>query len=58
MSKPLPAQEIIVHPIAGQVVHQRTRDAYVDATAMCQAGGEAAQQLPAGRAHQEVREGS
>ena len=39
MSKPLPAQEIIVHPIAGQVVHQRTRDAYVDATAMCQAAG-------------------
>ena len=39
MSKPSPAHEIIVHPIAGQVVHQRTRDAYIDATAMCQAAG-------------------
>ena len=40
MSKPSPAHEIIVHPIAGQVVHQRTRDAYIDARALCEAAGE------------------
>lgn len=39
MAKPSPAHEIIVHPIAGQVVRQRTRDTYIDATAMCQAAG-------------------
>ena len=39
MSKPSPAHEIIVHPIAGQVVHQRTRDAYIDARALCEAAG-------------------
>ncbi len=39
MSKPSPANEIIVHPIAGQVVRQRTRDTYIDATAMCEAAG-------------------
>ena len=39
MSKPSPKHEIIVHPIAGQIVRQRTRDTYIDATAMCQAAG-------------------
>lgn len=39
MSKPSPEHEIIVHPIAGQLVRQRTRDSYIDATAMCQAAG-------------------
>ena len=39
MSKPSPANEIIIHSTAGQVVRQRTRDTYIDATAMCQAVG-------------------
>ena len=39
MAKPSPSHEIIVHPIAGQVIRQRTRDTYIDATAMSQAAG-------------------
>lgn len=39
MSKLSPSHEIIIHPIAGQVVRQRTRDSYVDARAFCEAGG-------------------
>ena len=39
MSRQSPEHEIIVHPIAGQIVRQRTRDTYIDATAMCQAAG-------------------
>ena len=39
MSKPSPAHEIIDHPIAGQVVRQRTRDTYIDARALCEAAG-------------------
>lgn len=39
MSKLSPANEIIVHSIAGHVVRQRTRDTYIDATGMCQAAG-------------------
>lgn len=37
VSKSSPRDEIIVHPIEGQVVHQRTRDAYIDATALFKA---------------------
>ena len=39
MAKPSPSHEIIEHPIVGQVIRQRTRDTYIDATAMCQAAG-------------------
>ena len=39
MSKPSPANEIIVHPVEGQAVHQRVPDGYVNATAMCKAAG-------------------
>ncbi|MCY3854965.1 MAG: KilA-N domain-containing protein [Rhodospirillales bacterium] len=39
MSKLQPKHEVIVHPIAGRFVRQRTRDTYIDATAMCQAAG-------------------
>lgn len=39
MSKPSPANEILVHPVEGQAVHQRVPDGYVNATAMCKAAG-------------------
>ena len=39
MSKPSPAHEIIAHPIAGQAVHQRVPDGYINATALCKAAG-------------------
>ena len=39
MAKPSPEHEIIVHPIAGQLIRQRTRDAYIDARAFCAAAG-------------------
>ena len=39
MSKPSPANEIIVHPVEGQAVRQRVPDGYVNATAMCKAAG-------------------
>ena len=39
MGKPSSKNEIIAHPIAGQVARQRTWDTYIDTTAMCQASG-------------------
>lgn len=39
MSKPSARNEIIVHPVGGGTVNQRTRDGHIDATGMCQAAG-------------------
>lgn len=39
MAKLSPAHEIIVHPIAGQAIHQRTRDGYIDVGGMCEVSG-------------------
>ena len=39
MAKLSPSHEIIPHVIEGVVIHQRTRDAYIDAHALCEAAG-------------------